>query len=71
MPGKAWGMVKDYAAEVKKKFSSYGDVEKRTAEGMAKQFSTLPDEEIVTLREGYPSNVHVAAEYKRRGLGKK
>ena len=71
MPVKAWGSIRDYAVEVKKKFKGYGDVERQTAEGMAKQFGTLPDEEIVTLREGYPSNVHVAAEYKRRGLGKK
>ena len=61
-------MSDSYVEKLKKKFKVESGEDAYRA--MEKELRVLPDDELERLREGYPSNIHVGREYKRRGLGK-
>ena len=57
--------IRDDAVLVKKKFEKGGEYNQ-----FVDELRKLPDEQIIELREGSPSNRWIREEHKRRGLRK-
>ena len=58
--------VKDYSKDMKKKFKAEPD----RSDEIRKQLEALPDDALILHHDAYPSNIHINAEMKRRGLVK-